>query len=565
MALPAIPNQGFDPDSDDKGPSRTYLKALLSEVKSVLKRTVTKEKFNAAMRKARAKAGGSFKARRKKKTYVAKKQANYYEPGLAPKLPKEDPAVAFAVDGGELAQRCGNCRFFYPSTCCLVEGTIEQNDLCSLWRDRIDFSFDEPKELAAICASQKDTGRGKFALFMGFEFKEVEAGAVQWIPFLPIPGEYVHPQYGMIVITSERNHRFVENFRAGVYQKSIPIDAEHELKVSGALGYVEKMRQNEDGSVDAQVKWTDRGAQMLNEDRFRYVSPEWYDEWTDPATATVHKDVAIGGALTTRPFFKEKALRPLLAASEFIKVPGRSPQIDAVEFRRKETRKMTTENKKPGLLEKFMTAFGYKPGEEAQLSADLGSLIPPPGVAGQDPPAPPVVVTPPVAAAPAPAPTETALPQAASERITAAESRAQKAEQEAKTAREETAKIAKELRHRRFSDMVMGKTAASPHRWFGGDETRITEVENLADKLGEDSAEFKAYCAREAQVAASMNAQGKVFGNLGYTGDSEVDSNESKVNVEAKKLMSENPREFPTIEQARVAVRERNPALRSAR
>lgn len=139
------------------------------------------------------------------------------------------------------------------------------------------------------------------------------ADAPEWIPYLPRPGVYQHPSYGEITITAERNARFVENFNQKVYQDKLPLDAEHQTKLSGATGWIIQLRQNTDKSVDAKVDWTDRGRALIAADRYRYMSPEWYDLWVDPATGQQYQDVAIGGALTTRPFFKSPALRPLVA------------------------------------------------------------------------------------------------------------------------------------------------------------------------------------------------------------------------------------------------------------
>lgn len=136
----------------------------------------------------------------------------------------------------------------------------------------------------------------------------------EWIPYLPKPGVYRHPRYGEIRISRARNENFVRQFQAGVYQRQLPLDAEHESKLSGAVGWITDMRVNPDGSADARVAWTDRGVALIEADRFKYVSPEFYDVWTDPATGQQHRDVAIGGAITTRPFFKEGALRPLIAS-----------------------------------------------------------------------------------------------------------------------------------------------------------------------------------------------------------------------------------------------------------
>jgi phage I-like protein len=160
-------------------------------------------------------------------------------------------------------------------------------------------------------------------LFNSIAFAEAPA----WIPYLPTPGVYAHPRYGNITITTACNARFVDNFVNKVYQDRLPIDAEHETKLSGAVGWITAMRVNADGSADAQVEWTDRGRAFFQGDRFRYFSPEWYDTWEDPATRTQHKDVAIGGAICTRPFFKPPALRPLFASESSLTINESDPQL----------------------------------------------------------------------------------------------------------------------------------------------------------------------------------------------------------------------------------------------
>jgi hypothetical protein len=150
-------------------------------------------------------------------------------------------------------------------------------------------------------------------LFVAAQFAE----APEWMPYLPTPGVYSHPSYGSVDLSTEAVSRYVSNFNAGIYgQQNIPVDLEHDLPASGAMGYMRELRTNEDGSVDARVEWNDRGKQVIAENRFSYVSPTLREAWTDPVSLTTHKNVAVGAALTTRPYFKEASLRPLIVASE---------------------------------------------------------------------------------------------------------------------------------------------------------------------------------------------------------------------------------------------------------
>lgn len=134
------------------------------------------------------------------------------------------------------------------------------------------------------------------------------------VPLLPKPGTYQHGQYGDVALTRDRIANFVANINSSVYQRHIPIDAEHQSKLSGAIGYIDRAVVNADGSADALVNWEARGRSLIEGGGFRYVSPEWLDTWTDPATRTTHSDVVVGLAVTTRPFFKDNSLRPMVAS-----------------------------------------------------------------------------------------------------------------------------------------------------------------------------------------------------------------------------------------------------------
>lgn len=142
------------------------------------------------------------------------------------------------------------------------------------------------------------------------------------IPMLPTPGVYPHPSYGDVDLTVPVVDQIIANFEHQTYQKHIPIDAEHNLATSGAAAYITGLHKNSDGSVDASVEWTDLGRQLVASDRFRYISPAIKPEWVNPATRQTHKHILAGAGLTTRPFFKEQALRPLITASEPVE-PGK--------------------------------------------------------------------------------------------------------------------------------------------------------------------------------------------------------------------------------------------------
>jgi hypothetical protein len=204
-----------------------------------------------------------------------------------------------------------------------------------------------------------------YRLFLPAQFTE----APTWIPFLPKPGSYNHPKYGKLDISHAGNAEAVSNFRAAVYQRFIPLDAEHQTKLSGAVGYLSDMRLNPDGSADAQMDWTDRGRALIGGGAFRYVSPELYQEWSDPATGKNYKNVIIGGALTTRPFFKESSLRPLVATEHGLQMPD-----DQTE-RRHDTMPTMTFSEAEDLVKRAANdvhAYQEYESRKAEINATIG-------------------------------------------------------------------------------------------------------------------------------------------------------------------------------------------------
>ena len=197
-------------------------------------------------------------------------------------------------------------------------------------------------------------------LFVEASFADVP----EWIPLLPTPGVYPHPTYGPVDLSADTVGEYVRNFGAGVYGQRIPVDLEHDLPLSGAMGYITEVRTNADGSADARVDWNERGKQVLGEDRFRYVSPTLRREWSDPVSMQTHHNVIVGAALTTRPYFKEQSLRPLITASE----PVESRQGGQSMSDTTQTQNPTPEQEAKAIVDQ---SFGEKLALAEKANADL--------------------------------------------------------------------------------------------------------------------------------------------------------------------------------------------------
>ena len=174
------------------------------------------------------------------------------------------------------------------------------------WPQAVGDALPDVLSFAQIATSDDSTTR----VYQGVEFAEVP----EWAPFLPKAGVYGHPTHGALDFSPETYTRIIDNFKSGRYQDRIPVNAEHDPKASGAVGWVTDMRLNDDTSIDARVEWNDRGKALIQGDRFRYVSAELLKTWSDPVSGEAFRDVATGLAICTNPYFKESVLRPLAAS-----------------------------------------------------------------------------------------------------------------------------------------------------------------------------------------------------------------------------------------------------------
>lgn len=352
MAKAQADSVGFD---DDVSITKLFMRRFIAKLRDML----PIEDVDKALRKARSSAGGTMKSRKRKTTYAdgesALKFADDRDPIFTPK--KEKSAVGYK-DASAMGEQCGACRFFSMGGACnLVEGSILPDAVCDLFEVRM-LTFKD-RNVADLCAGS----RCDASVLLFNELQEF-SDPPEWIPFLPKPGEYSSPKYGKIVITNERNENFIRNFDDGVYQTKLPISSEHiDADPEGAYGWIEGMRMNEDGSVDAKVMWTDRGVEAIENDRFMYFSPEFHDVYKDNKEV-IHKDVAVGGALTTRPFFKEDDMRPLVASDGVLTF---SEGDNAITFttaahRRKEEDMETSANKDEGAAEEKGALTRFREG-----------------------------------------------------------------------------------------------------------------------------------------------------------------------------------------------------------
>lgn len=445
------------------------------------------------------------------------------------KLPKDDPVVEYRMasatnptdDGDGDIDACGECRFFQFGNCQLVEGTIEADHVCSLFHDRPLLYVNQDD----LESGERPSGYAEVVEKPDYRvFQEIKSAAEipARIPYLPIPGAYKHPSYGEVAITPERNARFVANFKARVYGQDIPIDAEHQTKLSGAMGHIKELVQNSDGSVDAIPEWTPNGKKLLGDGAFKYFSPEWFDKWTNPADGVSHQDVPIGGALTNRPFFKEGSLRPLAASEGHLYLVSHAERGDVTELVFDEFDAITPRSRQgaAGMSEKDpKTAAPVGMTEDqAREFAEL----------------------------------KTSFAAAETARIAA--------EAVAKQANDRAEKLEGDARRKRFTDEVMGRSDSSGIRWFGEPAKHVAFLEAVAEKFGEDSEQVQHYVANERAHAAQLK-DSKIFATFGHDGNGTDATALDQINAKAKQYAEENK---VTQAAAFTAVCDQEPTLYAA-
>lgn len=424
-------------------------------------------------------------------------------------LEKAAPQVNYRYAEPGAEKNCGNCRFFWSGEmrCAVVEGSIGADYVSDLWTPRI----------ATMPSYYHEQDYG---IFVEAPFKAGEDySSPRWIPFLPKPGVYKHKKYGDVEITPERNQAMVASVKGHVYQDHIPIDAEHQSKLSGAVAWLKDMRMNDDGSADAFVEFTSRGQTLLETDSFRYVSPEWFDEWPDPVSGKIHTDVVVGGAITTRPFFKDKALRALVASEEGVTFVDKEEPMPGTDTDPKVTdpKVATDPAADPKVTDpKADPAAAAKTFTEDEVKAQIAAAV-----------------------EAAKAETTTAVEKTFAEQL-ADEKKAREAAELRVTKIETTDRI------RRFTEMVAGRGGAGDGAaWAGNPEAQVGLLDSLAEKFGEDSDEFKAYV--ETQMAVAQQVKTAIFTEHGVTGAPSGDTPEAKIEALVSKRMAEAEKEGKPI------------------
>lgn len=117
-------------------------------------------------------------------------------------------------------------------------------------------------------------------LALCFELPQMQADTPlpEWLPV--IPAGTFSGRDGRTWINSAPQSVVTASFR---YPK-LPVDIEHATEIKGPKGeeapayaWVDTMRVNDDGSIDARVEWTQDGEALIRSKKYRYYSPAFFN------------------------------------------------------------------------------------------------------------------------------------------------------------------------------------------------------------------------------------------------------------------------------------------------
>lgn len=139
-------------------------------------------------------------------------------------------------------------------------------------------------------------------------------------------GLFEHPWYGEMNWTKEKLQHLVKNFDKKVIGRECSIDFNHNNR-NEAAGWIKKLSVLPNGkgghSLYGKVELTDVGELTLRNNRYKYFSIEWDENYKDKETNAKtfkrkeHGPVLQGGGLTNRPYIDK--LSPILIQNAEIK------------------------------------------------------------------------------------------------------------------------------------------------------------------------------------------------------------------------------------------------------
>jgi phage I-like protein len=199
---------------------------------------------------------------------------------------------------------------------------------------------------------------------------------ITWVHALPF-GTYQHPLYGEMNFDAPKLTNLANSVKQQVRGIVPDIDYDHKedpAKGHQAAGWAKDADVRGDG-LWLGVAFTADARQAIKEEKYKYFSAEFDDEWTDPQ-GQKHQDVLFGGGLTNRPFMKN--LMPVNLSELFPITPPEVDEVDPKKLRESLGLPESTSDedvfKKLGELGTALSTVATLTAEKTKLDAEIAAL-----------------------------------------------------------------------------------------------------------------------------------------------------------------------------------------------
>lgn len=134
-------------------------------------------------------------------------------------------------------------------------------------------------------------------------------------------GTWNHPVYKKVEGSVEKFKKIIENFENKIIGRDVPMDTRHDH--GGSLGWVEKLKII-GNKLMALVAFTPLGEKLVSEKIYKYISPEYDENYENKETGAKYGPALLGIAATNFPFLT--GLEPM-ALSEDLQNDGELSKI----------------------------------------------------------------------------------------------------------------------------------------------------------------------------------------------------------------------------------------------
>lgn len=182
----------------------------------------------------------------------------------------------------------------------------EQKDFLSrcMGDEVMNREYPDQTQRAAVCNTSwrdKDKKTAAEEWLAGVTFSEGGSVPKEEIMVFPL-GKFKHPQYGNLNFDEGFFEEIIANYDGNVLQTTPFLDQEH--RMGEALAWFNTAPYIKPGvGLFIKPSYTEMGTQLLEKKIYKYFSP-WYEDFPDPKTGKITKNVFRGGAVTNIPYLK---------------------------------------------------------------------------------------------------------------------------------------------------------------------------------------------------------------------------------------------------------------------